>query len=259
MRTNSIFARTIVMVMFVAACVSAALAQTTVNGSLRGRISDANGSVIAGASTTLTNKETNRQLTATTDENGQYGFPRLAPGNYTLAIEHAGFSRMVRDSVVITVDEVVVADVVLAVGQVRETVTVEGGASSLQAQSAEISGLVNERRVRELPLNGKDFNKLIALAPGVVITPASSSGSPAVSGARTTANNYALDGVAANDERVDGLPPGGGFNTIGNAVPNIISTEALREFRIITSNADATYGRGSGGQINVYCSSHSSR
>lgn len=226
-------------------------AQTTINGSLRGRITDPANAVVAGASLTLTNVETGLTQTATSDAAGQYVLPRIAPGRYTLTVEKGGFHRSIREGILLTVNEAAIADVSLTVGAVDELVTVEAGASIVQAQSVEVSALVNERRVRELPLNGKDFNKLVGLAPGVVATPASTAGSPAVGGARTTVNNYIIDGVAANDERVDGLPPGGGFSSLGNAIPNIISTEAIQEFRIITSNADATYGRGSGGQINI--------
>jgi len=233
------------------ACFGWAAAQATINGSLRGRISDPSGAALSGAKVTLTNEETGAQFGASSDGDGQYLFARVAPGRYSLTVERDGFRRAAREGVVITVNEAAVADVAMAVGAVSDTVTIEASASIVQSQGAEISQLISERRVRELPLNGKDFNKLVALAPGVFATPSSTAGSPVVNGARTTVNNYTIDGVAANDERVDGLPPGGGFSSLGNAFPNIVSTEAIREYRVITSNADATFGRGSGGQINI--------
>jgi hypothetical protein len=234
------------------------MAQTTVNSSLRGRITDANGASIPGAIVTLVNTETNLSITTTSDDEGRYTIPRIGPGAYSLAVEQRGFRREVRSGMRFTVNETVVVDVVLAPGEISETIEIDAGTPLVQSQSVELSALVNERRLRELPLNGKDFNKLVLLAPGVVPT-SSSTNSPAVAGARTTTNNYTIDGVATNDERVDGLPPGGGFNSLGNAIPNIVSTEALREFRVITSNADATYGRGSGGQINVITKSGTNR
>jgi hypothetical protein len=123
---------------------------------------------------------------------------------------------------VLNVNEQVNLRIRLKVGGLTESVNVVAIESPVQTQSVEISGIVNERRIRELPLNGKDFNKLVALAPGVFPTPASSNGSLAIGGAHTTTNNYSIDGFAANDERVDALPPGGGFSSLGNAIPNIV-------------------------------------
>jgi len=251
--------RFILVVVCALVCVGPAAGQATINGSLRGRINDPSGAALSGANITLSNVETGSKLVTNSDGAGQYLFARVSPGRYSLAVERVGFRRAAREGIVITVNEAAVADVAMVVGAVNDTVTVEAGASIVQSQSAEVSQLISERRVRELPLNGKDFNKLVALAPGAFATPSSTAGSPSVNGARTVVNNYAIDGVAANDERVDGLPPGGGFSSLGNAFPNIVSTEAIREYRIITSNADATFGRGSGGQINVVTKSGTNR
>jgi hypothetical protein len=139
---------------------------------------------------------------------------------------------------------------VLEIGAIEDTVTVEGGRPIVQAKSAEVSGLIDEKRVRALPLNGGNFQRLSLLAPG-----ASGGGTnnPAFSGSRTVANSFTLDGGGFNDERgaTGGVALGGGAADFGNATPSLISTEAIREFRVITSNADATFGRGSGAQVNV--------
>jgi hypothetical protein len=218
---------------------------------LSGTVVDPQNASVTGATVKTVNTATNLERKATTNSEGFFLLPLLPPGNYTLNVEQAGFASIDKRDVILNVGEQRAVLIQLRVSSVSATVNVEADGVSLQSQSGEISGLVNERRVRELPLNGKDFNKLVVLAPGVFATPASSNGSPAIGGARTTTNNYAIDGFAANDERVDGLAPGGGFSSLGNAIPNIVSTEAIQEFRIITSNADATYGRGSGGQINL--------
>jgi hypothetical protein len=224
--------------------------QTTVTAALNGTVSDSSQSIVPGAIVTLTSTDTNLSISTETNERGFYSFPRIVPGAYSLSIEKPGFRSERRTGLTFAVNQTAVLDVQLGVGGVAESVGVEAFVPIVHTQSTEISELVDERRVRELPLNGKDFNKLVLIAPGVSPT-SSSTGSPAVAGSRTTTNNYAIDGIASNGERVDGLPPGGGFNSLGNAIPNVISTEAIREFRIITSNADATYGRGSGGQINI--------
>lgn len=218
---------------------------------LSGTVIDPQSASIRGATVKALNTATNLERKTTTNGEGFFLLPLLPPGNYTLNVEQAGFASIDKRDVILNVGEQRALLIQLKVAAVNTSVTVETDNLATQARSAEISGLVNERRIRELPLNGKDFNKLVVLAPGVVATPASSNGSPAIGGARTTANHYLIDGIAANDERVDGLPPGGGFNSLGNAIPNILPTESLQEFRIITSNADATFGRGSGGQIAV--------
>lgn len=223
----------------------------TASGSVQGRVVDTTGAVLAGATLTLTNADTGVSARATSAQDGVYVFPRIAPGRYTLTVEKESFRQEVITDLVVTVGQTLARPVTLAVGSIADVVTVAAPATELQSRLSSVSEIVTGRRVQELPLNGKDFNKLVILAPGVVTTPASSAGSPAVSGARTTANNYTLDGVSTNDERVDGLPPGAGFSSLGNALPNIVSTEAIQEFRVVTSNADATNGRGSGGQINI--------
>lgn len=244
MKTNFL---KIIVLLFVSALTTNA--QVSVNGSLNGRVADSSGALVAGASVTLTNADTRQTQTTTTNDDGVYNFPRLAPGVYTLRVERAGFSIAQSENIRVSVNESAVADVSLQIGAVSETVTVEADRQTTQTQTSNVSQITESREISDLPLNSKDFQKLTFLAPGVGgkrgNTPSTNF---SMSGARETGNNYVVDGVSANDEReVSGLAPPG----FGQVVPNVISTEAIREFRIITSNADATFGRGSGGQINV--------
>jgi Carboxypeptidase regulatory-like domain len=236
---------------FTFAASSIVFGQVSINGSLRGRVNDPGDASIAGASVKLTNTATATTQTTVSDSNGDYQFARIAPGIYRLTVEKEGFKRAQRENIVIAVNENAVADVKLAVGAVNETITIEAGASVIQAQSVELSGLVDERRVKELPLNGRNFIKLMQLAPGVGNL--GSSNNPTINGARSVTNSYAVDGIGSNDERLNtGFVGVSGSNTdLGANVPNLISTEAVQEYRIITSNADATFGRGSGGHINL--------
>lgn len=240
-------------------------AQANINGALKGRVTDQNAAGIGAATVVLVNKDSGRELGQTTDEAGNFTFSVLQPGNYSLAAEKSGYKRLIRENISVTVGETATANFELTVGEVSETVTIESGAEVVQSQGAEISQLVSDNRIENLPLNGKNFQQLINLAPGVggVISASGGITNPAISGARPVTNSYSIDGVAANDERTtSGLSIAGGAAGLSggaNIAPNLVSTEALKEFRIVTSNSDATYGRGSGGAINVVTKSGANR
>lgn len=226
-----------------------ALAQT-VSGTLGGRVLDSSRAPIADAVITAIDVATNAPFVVVTGSDGAFRFTRMTPGVYRVTIEKTGFRQHVHELVSVTVNEQVALDTVLEIGAIEDTVIVDGGRPIVQSKSAEVSGLIDEKRVRTLPLNGGNFQRLSLLAPG-----ASGGGTnnPAFSGSRTVANSFTLDGGGFNDERgaTGGVALGGGAADFGNATPSLISTEAIREFRVITSNADATFGRGSGAQVNV--------
>lgn len=223
-------------------------AQTSVHGAVSGRVLDPSAAIVVGASVTLTHEDTSTSQSTTTGADGRYTFPRVIPGQHYLVVEHQGFRPARQDAIVVRVNDTAVVDVTLAVGGAQETVSVVGtGAAVVQTGDASVSLVVDEARVRELPLNAKDFQRLIYLAPGVA---GGSLINPSTSGTRGSSNNFVIDGISANEEReAAGLPPPG--NSAGDPLPNIISTEAIQEFRVITSNADASFGRGAGAQVNV--------
>jgi hypothetical protein len=256
-----------ITVLFLVILLNAALAaaQANINGALKGRVADANDAAVTGANVSLKNAETGRGFSAVMDDAGNFAFPLLQPGVYSLTVEKSGYKRAARENIIITVGETAIADVTLEVGEVTEIVTIESGAEIVQTQTTEISQIINENRIENLPLNGKNFQQLINLAPGVGGVIAQSGGitNPSISGARPVANSFSIDGVATNDERTTtGLSIGGGAAGLsggGSVAPNLVSTEALQEFRVITSNSDATYGRGSGGAINAVTKSGTNR
>lgn len=225
-------------------------AQTSIHGALRGRVIDPNGLGVPESVVTLTNTSTGAKLTTSSEGAGVFLFPRLQPGRYQASVERPGFRKSVVDDLVVAVNETTATDIQLAIGEVSEVVTVNGEPGIVQSQRVEIAGRVDERRVRELPLNGENFARLVLLAPGIA---SGSPNNPSISGARPVANSYTVDGSSANDERgSSGLSlGGGGAAEFNGASPNLISTEAIQEFSIITSGADATFGRGSGGQVNI--------
>jgi hypothetical protein len=229
-----------------------ASAQTTVHASLGGRVSDPTGAAVEAASMTLTSAETQGTYRTLTAADGSYLFARILPGRYTLAAEKPGFERVVREGLLTSISFAAVADLRLRLGDVASTVTVVADTSPVQSQSSSVSLLMDEARIKDLPLNSRDFQKLLFLAPGVGGQRSNNGATNnSSSGSRDLMNNYVIDGVSANEERqTAGLSPGVGGH--GNLrVPNVISTEAIREFRIVTANADATFGRSSGAQINV--------
>ena len=228
------------------------LSQTTIHTSLTGRVTDPAGALVEAAALTLTNAETGAKYEAASNGEGQYLFARVTPGSYRLEVKKDGFERLVRDGLNLSISAAAVADNSLRVGDVTAQVTVTADAAMLQTQSSSVSLLMDEARIRDLPLNARDFQKLLFLAPGVGGQRSNNTATNnSSSGARDLHNNYVVDGVSLNDERqTAGLSPGAQGH--GNLrVPNVVSTEALREFRIVTANADATFGRSSGAQINV--------
>jgi Carboxypeptidase regulatory-like domain len=219
-------------------------------GTLAGRVLDSTRAPIPDASVTVVDTATNAQSATTTGPDGTFRFTRVTPGQYRLVIEKPGFRQHLRNDILVTVNEQILIDAVLEVGSLEERVVVDERSPIVQAKSAEVSGLVDQKRVRELPLNGGNFQRLAVLAPGAA---GGGNNNPSFSGSRSVANSFTLDGSGFNDERgaLGGVSLGGGAADFGNASPSLISTEAIREFRVITSNADATFGRGSGAQVNV--------
>lgn len=228
---------------------------------LSGTVIDPQNASVNGATVKAVNTATNLERKTATNSEGFFLLPLLPPGNYTLNVEQAGFASIDKRDVILNVGEQRALLIQLKVSSVSATVNVTTSELSAQTQSAEVSGLISGQRVRELPLNGENFQQLVNLAVGTGGVIAASGGitNPSVSGARPVANSYSIDGVAANDERTTtGLSVAGGAAGLGGGVaPNLISTEALQEFRVITSNADATFGRGSGGSINLVTKSGS--
>src|SRR5262245_5990746 len=230
---------------------TSALAQSA-TGSVRGQVVDATSGALAETAVTLVSVETGIASETVTDDRGLYVFARVAPGHYRLEANREGFTPAVAPDVTVTVNEAAALNLALEVSGVTLAVDVHAGRSVVQTQSVELSGLVDEQRVRELPLNGKNFQRLVFTAAGASVG-AGADSNPAISGIRRTHNNYSIDGMSFNNER---LPNGiAGVNGLGSDfltdLPNLVSTEAIQEFRIISANADATFGRSSGGQINI--------
>ena len=139
----------------------------TATGQFNGHVTDENGAVVVGAKVTLVNSQSGLSRTTTTNGEGFYLFPLLAPGNYKITASQTGFQSAASPELRLDVNQIASQDFRMPVGQVSETVNVSASAELLQASSTEMGTVVEERTVNELPLNGRNFTSLLTLAPGV--------------------------------------------------------------------------------------------
>ncbi len=224
-----------------------AYGQTT--ATITGVVSDATGAVVPGVEITVTNTATRQVRNVITDEVGRYYVTALNPGSYEILASLAGFNNILRSGVTLTVGREVVINFQLTPGQVSETIDVTGEAPIVQTTSSSVAELVDEVKIRALPLNGRSFDQLIFLQPGInVATSAGSSPNQgrgvkfSANGARLTSNYFMLDGTDINDSQ--NFTPGGSGG-------QLFGVESIQEFQVITHNQGAQYGRSMGGIINA--------
>jgi hypothetical protein len=206
------------------------------SGDMSGEVRDSSGGLVSGATLKLTRRETREIYSTLSSDGGVYRFAGLKPGSYELSVEAAGFKKLVRQSIVVATGMTARIDLALVVGAASEVVTVAGAAASLTTESATLGQVVSVREIPALPLNGRSFVNLIALAPGVAVPPGSSL--PRLSGSRPRTNEYQYDGVGV-------LQPEPG------QVAFFPIVDAIQEFNVETSLAPAEFGRFNGGVINL--------
>lgn len=220
--------------------VTSALAQY-IRSTVNGRITDPSNSAIPKAAITITNLDTNQKRTTTTGDSGDYSLPQLEPGPYTLTAEHEGFRREVIRRIVLETGQDVRIDINLKVGSVSEVVEVEATAPLINADNASIGGVVEQRKIVELPLNGRNYLQLATLQanvlPAVQGSANASRGGLNIAGASEVSNLYVKDGID-NNSASDGA----------NHTPIL---DTIREFKVMTGTYSAEYGRASGAQIIV--------
>lgn len=230
------------IIIFGAASITMAQSAT---GRIVGTVQDSSGAVVPGASVTATNEETTTAYTTTASDEGAYGFEALPPGNYTITVEQANFRRYVTTQNAVSANDTTTINVPLEVGDVSETVTVTATFERVQTnQSGNIGNVVNERDLQNLPIVGRNPLTIVTFQPGVVFDPSGNrltGGGTHIFGARDRAINITLDGIDANE------------TSAGTATFTPIRTnpDSLREYRIITSNPSAEFGRNSGAQIGL--------
>ena len=213
------------------------LAQT---GTITGTVTDATGAVVQGAKVKATNLATNASATATTSATGNYTMPNLPVGTYTVDIEKQGFKNVKFDKVGVSVALVLPLNAQFQVGSTQETVTVTSEtAAPIETESTQVSTLIDSARMKALPLITRNPYELVLLSPGT--SQSNANGGFNVNGSRDRNNNFLLDGVDNNDTSVPGIA--GGVLTA--------NPESSEEFRIITNNFNAEYGRNTGAIIDV--------
>ncbi len=227
------------------------------NGTVSGIVLDPSGGVIAGADVLIVNDATAVQYPGKTNSEGYYVVPNIPPGTYRIQVSNTGFKTIIKPDIVVHVEDALAINFTLPIGAASEIVTVQGGAPLVNTEDAAVSTVIDRNFVESLPLNGRSFNTLLQLTPGVVLA-RSNSNSPgqfSVAGQRTDANNFLIDGVSGNFGVVPtaGLVGSGAgqaqaFSALGGT-SGLVSVEALQEFRVETSSFAPEFGRTPGGQI----------
>jgi hypothetical protein len=234
---------------------AASLAAQTFRGTILGTITDQSGAVLPGAKVTVRNVATGLERTTQTSADGSYAVPELPIGTYAVTITQSGFQTSVTNNVAVDVAGERRLDAALITGQVQQVVEVSGEVlSQIETTSAELGGVLTTKTIENLPVNGRDYTKLIYLNPGVAGSPDQISDSPgsfgefSMNGARGRSNNYLLDGTDMNDgyRNDPAINEAGVFGTPSTILP----IDAVAEVRVI-SNFEPEYGRNAGAVVNI--------
>ncbi len=239
--------RTVCLTLLVCLFVPTLLLGQGTGGRILGRIADPTGAVLSGVKVTATNDATAVTHETFSSGSGDYVFPDLPVGTYSLSFDLKGFKNSVRHSITLDINQVITLNMTLQVGQNQEVVDVTSEAPLVDTSSTQLGAVVNNRSVNELPLNTRDSYQFLQLQPGVqsqlgssggTFYGSDSAGAVSVNGGRDRANNFSVNGGDANDQFVN--------------LPTIQPTpDAIEEFRVISNTFDAEYGRNSGAVVNV--------
>jgi Carboxypeptidase regulatory-like domain len=246
-------------VWFLILVVPAAARAQVVGGSISGTVTDNTGSRIADAIVVVHNVETGTERKLVTDGEGRYGAPSLTVGSYDVIVERDGFAPERRNGVSLTAGQSVQIDLTLKIGDVSEQVNVTDVPATVNLTTQQTSGLVDERQVKQLPLNGRSYDQLITLNPatvnytgqrsGGIGTSNSSVGNMfAISGRRPQDNLFLLNGIEYTGASLINVTPGG---TSGQ----LLGVDAVREFNVVSDTYSASYGKRQGAQISIITAS----
>ncbi|MBK7931451.1 MAG: TonB-dependent receptor [Bryobacterales bacterium] len=218
-----------------------ALAQTA---SVTGRVTDTTGAIIAGATVGIVNQGTAAERTATTNDSGYFTFSLLAPGRYQMRVETQGFKTINRSGIILETDQRAELNFTMEIGAVTEQIEVTANVAQLNTVEASRGQVIENRRIVEMPLNGRNYNQLALLSAGAVqpLAGARMEGF-SVNGMRVTQNNFQLDGVDNN-----GIELAGAQRRSEMVQPSI---DAIQEFKVQTNSYAAEYGRAMGAVVNV--------
>ena len=234
-------------------CLCVPLAWTRVSANLSGTVTDQSGAAVSGAAITARNLDTGLSRSTVTDASGRYQVFALPVGQYEVRVKKDGFAEGVRTGIRLVVGQAAVADLSLRIGVVSEQVKVTGDVAVVSVTTQDISGLVGEQQVNNLPLNGRSYDLLLSLNPGIVnFTPEKTGGigvsnsttgnNFAVSGNRPQQNLFLLNGVEYTGAAENNMQPGG-------TSQQLLGVDAVREFNVLRDSYGAEYGKRPGGQV----------
>ena len=241
-RTRRGFGQTILLATFaVAGLFTAAVhagAQAT-SGSIVGHVTDPSGARIVGADVTATNIDTRISFHGRTDKTGTYDLLHVTPGNYQITVSHTGFATSTTPNATVAIDQQLLQDFTLSVGEVQTVTTVSTAPTLLQTQTAETGTVIGTADILDLPLQGRDFYNLTELVPGVA--PAAGTMNAynySVNGNREFANSIQLDGIESTTNRTQDI----------TVTPSV---DSIQEFKVATSSYNAEFGNAGGGIVSV--------
>lgn len=228
-------------------------------GTISGRVTDASEAVVSGAKVSAQNVQTNFRVATVTNDAGLFVLANLAVGTYQVTVEKQGFQTVVQPDIILHVQDELRLAFTLPVGPVSQSVTVAGGAPVVQTDSAAVGTLVDRQFLQNIPLNGRSFQSLLQLTPGLSLTQATGAqpGQFNVNGQRNDANYFMVDGVGANTAVTSSL----GMNQSGagtltaptsvGATTALAPIDAIQEFKVQTSSYAPEYGRFPGAQVSI--------
>ena len=240
----------ILLCVLVLSCFSA---EAQVSANLSGKVTDPAGAAVPAASVTANNLDTRISRTTLTDQTGEYQLFELPVGRYEVRARKDGFAEKVREGIFLVVGQDATADLSLQVGEVKQQVTVVENVPVVNVTSQDISGLVGEQQVKELPLNGRSYDLLLTLNPGIVnftsqktggigVSNSTTGNNFAVSGNRPQQNLFLLNGVEFTGAAENNMQPGGPSQ-------QLLGVEAVREFNVLRDSYGAEYGKRPGAQV----------
>ena len=217
-------------------------------GTILGVVKDSSGGVVPQAKVTVINTDTTDSRTVTTEDDGSYRIPALRPGHYSVKVEKDGFKTVTQTSLVLDVTQELVVNSALEIGSAAQEVTVTGEAPVVNTTTSNLGGLVNDQQMADLPLNGRNYIDLSTLQPGVALyatntKPGGGSNSGtwlSVNGAPIQSNNTTLDGAMLQNQYFAGT---------GTMSGNTLGVDGIKEYKVLSSVYDATYGMTMGSQF----------
>lgn len=247
-----------ILFLLIAVVLVASAARAEVGGKITGVVKDQTGSVIPGATVVVTNTQTGVKLATTTDQDGVFTFPVLSVGQYQIDLTSDGFQPFRKTGLAIDINSALVLDVTLRVKEQNQSVMVTEGATQVETTDTQLGQVLGNKKVTEIPLNGRSYTDLFATQVGVTplttsgagnstsgggfgtvpVAGATNTGQFSINGQREDANGFSINGASVQE----------GIGQQAGIIPNL---DSIAEFRILTSNTDAEYGNYSGGLINV--------